>query len=309
MWKRFKRVIKYLVSPKKYYKGIKLCSRVTEFMGYFIADRMSKTVDKGTIAVFSASSNVEDLRMERAKIKIFLTRENTHVEESSWQKWENCHLWNNAPTLCLGFDYENHTNYLRFPYWLEGVFGPYATKADISNFVNKHNISDSAQRKKKCAFICRKDYWGDRAKIADLVESVMPISYPSDFRHNDDDMRGKFKDDKIAYLRQFKFNLCPENTSNKGYVTEKIFEAIQADCVPIYWGNEGYPEPDILNPKAIVYLDVEHPEDGLALLRKLYEDPKAYEEFTAQPRFLPGAVDKIYAFYERLEKKISDIIG
>ena len=145
--------------------------------------------------------------------------------------------------------------------------------------------------------------------MADMVAQIMPMSYPSDFRHNDDDMRGKFGDDKIAYLCQFKFNLCPENSNNQGYVTEKVFEAIKAGCVPIYWGNEGYPEPDILNPKAIVYLDKENPEAGLALLRKLYEDPEAYNEFVNQPRFLPDAVDNIYAYYERLEIKLKELLS
>ena len=144
--------------------------------------------------------------------------------------------------------------------------------------------------------------------MADLVAQIMPMSYPSDFRHNDDDMRGKFCDDKIAYLKQFKFNLCPENSNNRGYVTEKIFEAIKAGCVPIYWGNEGYPEPDILNPKAIVYLDKDNPEEGLTLLRKLNADQKAYDEFASQPRFLPGAADKIYAYYERLEEKLKVVL-
>ena len=89
---------------------------------------------------------------------------------------------------------------------------------------------------------------------------------------------------------------------------KKIFEAIAAGCIPIYWGNEGYPEPDILNPKAIVYLDKEHPEEGLALLKKLYEDSAAYAEFAAQPRFLPGAADIIYAYYDRLETKLREIL-
>ena len=183
-----------------------------------------------------------------------------------------------------------------------------ATKQKIADFVNECNVSCTKTREKDCAFICKKDYFGDRAQVADRVEQIMPINYPSDFRHNDDDMWGKYGDDKITYLRQFRFNLCPENSNNRGYVTEKIFEAIKAGCIPIYWGNEGYPEPDILNPKAIVYLDKDKPEEGLALLRKLYSDPKAYAEFASQPRFLPGAEDKIYAYYERLEEKLKEVL-
>lgn len=306
IYRTIKKTIKYLISPKKYEKGIEVCGDHNDFIVRFIADRMHIECNKGDMACFSVYGTVPAIiRLNRAKRKFFYTAENTHVPESLWQQFEDIHLKEPSLSLSLGFDYYEHPRYLRIPYWMERPFGALATREDVADFINQHNYSSMAGRDKACAFVCKTDYFGDRAEMADMVAQVMPMSYPSDFRHNDDDMRGKYNNDKIAYLRQFKFNLCPENTNNKGYVTEKIFEAIKAGCVPIYWGNEGYPEPDILNPKAIVYLDKEHPEEGLALIKKLYEDPKAYAEFVAQPRFLPNAAENIYAYYERLENKIN----
>ena len=174
--------------------------------------------------------------------------------------------------------------------------------------LSKFNYSDSTDRTKSCAFVCRKDYYGDRAVIADLVGSILQISYPSDFRHDDDDLHCKYGDDKIAYLRQFRFNLCPENTNNLGYVTEKVFQAIQAGCIPVYWGNEGYPEPGILNPKAIVYIDIDNPTEGLAQFKHLNEDSEVYADFISRPRFLPGAADAIYGYFERAEQKLRQVI-
>lgn len=307
--KEIKKVIKYCFSPKQYYKNIEVCGQHTDFLVRFVTDRMRISCKKGQVACFNTYSIPTILHYHRAPIKLFFTQENTHVQWSAWQQFEN--IWEREPSLSFtcGFDYvDDNPQYMRFPYWLEHIFGPMATRQEIADFVNMHNVADLTSRSKDCTFICKKDYFGDRAVLADMVEQIMPMSYPSDFRHNDDDMRGKFNDDKIAYLRQFKFNLCPENTNNRGYVTEKIFEAIKAGCVPIYWGNEGYPEPDILNPKAIVYLDKDNPTDGLALLRTLYEDPKAYAEFASQPRFLPGAADKIYAYYVRMEEKFKIVL-
>lgn len=308
-FRSFKRIFRYLCSPKKYYKSILLGDDFSGFLARII-DRYvpEQERQKKSIACFSPYGYPEVFRINRCKYKFFYTQENTHVEQAKWQEWENCYLWKNAPTLSLGFDYFEHPKYIRFPYWMHHIFSYNISKQEIDSFVNQYNYSVIENRIKDCAFVCKRDYFGDRAQLADLVAQIMPMSYPSDFRHNDDDMRGKFNDDKIAYLRQFRFNLCPENSNNKGYVTEKIFEAIKAGCVPIYWGNEGYPEPDILNPKAIIYLDKDKPEEGLALLRKLYEDPKEYAKFAEQPRFLPGAADKIYAYYERLETKIKEIL-
>ena len=305
----YKRVAKYLISPKEYYKNIQICGWGATYLPRFIADRLKVGCRKGEIACFNTYSLPMILHYHRAPIKLFLAQENTHVEGSRWYPFENVWLKEPSLTLTLGYDYAEHPKYMRFPYWLEHVFQVDITMEQLDQFVEEHKYSrDYAIRTKDCAFVCKKDYFGDRAQMADLVAQIMPMSYPSDFRHNDDEMRGKFKDDKIAYLRQFRFNLCPENSNYKGYVTEKVFEAIKAGCVPIYWGNEGYPEPDILNPKAIVYLEKDNPEEGLALLRKLYEDPKAYADFAAQPRFLPGAAEKMYAYYELLEEKLRDIL-
>ena len=43
-------------------------------------------------------------------------------------------------------------------------------------------------------------------------------------------------DDKIRTLAQYKFTFTLENTVSKGYVTEKIFDAMFAGAVPIYLG-------------------------------------------------------------------------
>lgn len=42
---------------------------------------------------------------------------------------------------------------------------------------------------------------------------------------------------KWEVLPRYRFALCYENVSNQpGYVTEKIFDCMRADCVPVYWG-------------------------------------------------------------------------
>lgn len=48
--------------------------------------------------------------------------------------------------------------------------------------------------------------------------------------------RGKVEN-KLATMSNYRFNLCYENAQNlRGYLTEKIFDAFHAGCVPIYLG-------------------------------------------------------------------------
>ncbi len=42
---------------------------------------------------------------------------------------------------------------------------------------------------------------------------------------------------KLNVLKNYKFCICYENMKNtSGYITEKIFDALIAGCIPIYWG-------------------------------------------------------------------------
>lgn len=42
---------------------------------------------------------------------------------------------------------------------------------------------------------------------------------------------------KLSTLSRYKFSICYENARDiPGYITEKIFDSIQAGCLPIYWG-------------------------------------------------------------------------
>lgn len=43
-------------------------------------------------------------------------------------------------------------------------------------------------------------------------------------------------EDKISTLNRYKFNFCFENVRYPGYITEKIFDAMIANTVPIYYG-------------------------------------------------------------------------
>lgn len=57
-------------------------------------------------------------------------------------------------------------------------------------------------------------------------------------------------DNKIETISKYKFNLCFENVRYPGYVTEKIFDAMMAGTIPVYYG-----APDIVDfvpPQAFI---------------------------------------------------------
>ena len=42
--------------------------------------------------------------------------------------------------------------------------------------------------------------------------------------------------DKLAFLKDYRFNLAFENSQSPGYVTEKLIDPLLMGCIPIYWG-------------------------------------------------------------------------
>ena len=86
-------------------------------------------------------------------------------------------------------------------------------------------------------------------------------------------------------------------------------EAFQAGTVPIYFGCNNNPEPDVINSKAIVFIkQAEIPENQLKLISELNSSKDSYMEFATQPCLLPGAEDVIWEYYKQLETKLKEII-
>jgi hypothetical protein len=44
--------------------------------------------------------------------------------------------------------------------------------------------------------------------------------------------------DKVAFLKEYKFTIAFENSSYPGYVTEKIYQPMFQNTIPIYWGSQ-----------------------------------------------------------------------
>lgn len=109
------------------------------------------------------------------------------------------------------------------------------------NFIYSHTASRGGRlRDEFCT--CLMEY-----KSVDCLGKVM---------HNKDDKRlgsrenPNWRELKLQVLQEYKFTIAFENATLAGYTTEKILDPLQANSIPIYYGN-----PDILdlvNPEAFI---------------------------------------------------------
>ena len=125
-----------------------------------------------------------------------------------------------------------------------------------------------------------------RSRLLDVLSQYKRVECAGTFRNN---MPGGqtvsiAEGTKLPFVRKCKFTLCPESVVHEGFVTEKIFDAFQADTIPIYYGSSTV--SSIFNAKA--YLDVRDFENLDALLERIIEldnDDEKYLEMLRQPIF------------------------
>ena len=121
-------------------------------------------------------------------------------------------------------------------------------------------------------------------------------------------MKNNFGNNKIEYLRDFKFNICPENTISDGYITEKLFDSFRAGCIPIYSGDENI-EMDLVNKNALLFY--RKGEDNSALFKeieKLNKDEKLFDAFQNQIKINYSMVDYLWDRREEILSRLESLI-
>jgi hypothetical protein len=188
------------------------------------------------------------------------------------------------------------------------IIKPEYTEAQILNVIAKirfplrHPLSPP--RFKNIALIASHDGSGIRAKMYKDLSTVSRVACPGLFMRNTYTLKTVFRDNKLAYLRLFKFNACPENSNYSGYVTEKLFDCLIAGCIPIYFGSHNNPEPGIINSQALVFYDPSSPWFALDKVSSLLQCNGLMDDFLNRPRLLPTAEEQIIAYLDSLEKKL-----
>lgn len=157
-------------------------------------------------------------------------------------------------------------------------------------------------------------------KFCSIVVSNMQVSNPirerffrllSEYKQVDSGGRlwnniGGPVEDKLKFISGYKFNIAFENSSVRGYTTEKIMDAMVANTLPIYWGNpwvgRDFNERSFVNVNSFSSLEeaVEHivelDNDDELYLKKMQEpwvnDSSIFDWENKLAEFLTHIVEK-----------------
>ncbi|MCX4131381.1 MULTISPECIES: glycosyltransferase family 10 domain-containing protein [Megamonas] len=211
--------------------------------------------------------------------------------------------------LSIGFSNLSNEKYVRFPYWIIRLFEPNITYAGIKEKIYTINNLKRYSFINKAVVINRHDDFGLRTKICDDLDKTLEIVYAGKWRNNTNDLWRNFNNDKIKYMKQFMFNICPENIDAPYYVTEKLFEAFLAGNIPIYSGCLNNPEPNIINNKSLILWNLDDKnDDKIKIIRKLMRDETLYYKFIRQEKMKKESIDIIYDYIENLRYKLKIIL-
>lgn len=262
---------------------------------------------KGNINFYSLLGPVDVLKYRKKGINIFFSGENLHADRFN-AYLPYCNV--NAYDLSLGFDKNNSEKYCRHPLWIHYMFEPESTYEDIKRRVSELSDFKPDNRTKFCSMVASHDWNGIRGQIFDTLSSKYSIDSSGNFRKNTDRLKIVFDDNKVDFIKEYKFNICPENSNADGYVTEKIFESIAAGCIPIYWGSNNEPELDVLNKNAILFWNPTGDNNStISNIDELMANESKYLDFVSQPKFTDDAADHIWDYFVSLERKLKLLIG
>ncbi|MAN25629.1 MAG: hypothetical protein CME10_15315 [Gemmatimonadetes bacterium] len=134
-----------------------------------------------------------------------------------------------------------------------------------------------------------------------ILEKYGTIKSPGKFKNNTLKI-GPTSKDKIEYISNSLYNICCENSSFEGYCTEKIFQALEAGTIPLYWGND-LPEKNIIERHKYVFCDINNAESLESSIEYVCKNSNQY---LCGAVFTKDASKHIKSFYDILITSIKN---
>jgi hypothetical protein len=165
----------------------------------------------------------------------------------------------------------------------------YVTNGRAEELIRRNESPERilAGKTKFCSFVVSNQHPAknrNRAEIFEKLSRYKQVDSGGRYRNNIGGPVPGGTQNKITFLRPYKFNIAFENSSLPGYTTEKIYEAMVARCLPLYWGNPLIAEE--FNPRSFLNrADFPNTDAFVEKVIALDRDDEQYLEYLRQPYF------------------------
>ena len=218
--------------------------------------------DQPDAVIYGCLGSKERFRRYRC-LRIFYTSENVRPD------FTQC-------DYAFTFDYDEHPNHFRLPL--------YALCFDMQELV-KQTIDPQkivAEKTRFCNFVYSNKYCRFRNEFFRKLSKYKHVDAGGRLFNN---MGGRVDyNEKLAFIRQYKFTIAFENESYPGYTTEKIAHPMRVNSLPIYWGDPLVHND--FNPTSFLnYFDYGTPEALIERIIEVDRDDEVYCRYLSQPWF------------------------
>lgn len=217
-------------------------------------------------------------------IRIFFAGEN--VRPNFWE----C-------DYAMGFDFLERPNYLRLPLYVvwDGLQpGDLIKTRDLSP-------SDLAYKTKFCSLVVSNGLARERIHFFELLSAYKKVDSGGRFMNN----IGGPVPDKMKFMKPYRFTIAFENSSFPGYVTEKIYQPMFSNTIPIYWGSPRIAEE--FNPKSFINChDFKTWEQVKERVMEIDQDEEKYLAMVNEPYLTNNQIntwmqeDRIIDFFSKI---------
>lgn len=227
-------------------------------------------------------------------IKIFYTGENVHPDF-------------NLCDYAIAFDYIAFGDrYFRLPLYLVSTFYREKELKMLDAGVGQHKAftrEDLVRKDGFCSFVYS-NYMADtqRKEFFDKLSAYKKVNSGGAYLNN----IGGRVDNKLGFEMKHKFSIAFENSSNSGYTTEKLPNAIVAQTIPIYWGN---PLVDLeFNTKRFINAnDYKKFDEVVERVKEIDSNDDLYLSIVNEPMYAEQyKPEKVQADFENFLKHIID---
>ena len=139
--------------------------------------------------------------------------------------WENIRAdWNICDYVFDSDFYLNNPRHKRYPMWVS--YG-------LDQLCKPKNIGEFQQKEKFCCMLVSNPKAKERIDFFHQLSQYKKVDSGGRYLNN----IGHSVENKMEFIKDYKFVISFENSSYPGYTTEKLIEPMFVNTIPIYWGN------------------------------------------------------------------------
>ncbi|MBM5815123.1 MAG: hypothetical protein FJ083_00615 [Cyanobacteria bacterium K_Offshore_surface_m2_239] len=161
----------------------------------------------------------------------------------------------------------------------------------------------SEPRDRFCSFIFGNGKPKRRNEFFHALQAYKPVDSAGKWMNN----TGYTVENKIKFLRYYKFNIAFENESSPGYTTEKILDPLLSGSIPIYWGNPDVAE-DFSPDSYINSMDYSSDEEVVEVIKAIDQNDDLFRQYQQAACFVNN-VPTPYWQLERLCAFYANVLG